>query len=77
MFFIRLEVEAAQKLDCFEILASAEFVRNPFSFLAGIVKIEHGCDRIYAQAVYVVALEPEHGARHQEAADFGAAIVEN
>src|SRR5713226_2279608 len=77
MFFIGFKVEAAQEFDRFEILASAVLVGNPFSLFAGIVEIEHGGDRIYPQAVDVVALEPEHGARHQEAADFGAAVIEN
>ena len=33
--------------------------------------------RIHAQAVDMIFVEPEHGARHQKAAHFGAAVIED
>jgi hypothetical protein len=45
--------------------------------LARVVEIEHGGDRVHAQAVDVIFVEPEHGARHQEAAHFRAAVIED
>ena len=77
MLFVGFLVEPAQEVDGFEIFASAEFVGDPLAFLARIIEIEHGSDGIHAQAVDVVLVEPEHRARHQEAADFIAAIVED
>src|ERR1700693_152548 len=77
MLFIRFLIEATKEVDGVEILASAKLVGNPFTLLAGVVEIKHGSDGIHAQAVDVIFVEPEHGARHQEAAHFGAAIVEN
>ena len=71
MLFVGFLVEAAEEVDGFEIFASAEFVGNPLALLARIVEIEHGGDGVHAQAVDVIFVEPEHGARHQEAADFG------
>ena len=59
------------------IFASAEFVGNPFALLAGVIEVEHGGDRIHAQAVDVILVEPEHRARHQKAANFGASVVED
>ena len=50
---------------------------NPFAVLARIIEIEHRGDGVHAQAVDVIFVEPEHRTRHQEAADFGAAIVED
>ena len=77
MLFVGLLIEAAEEVDGVEVLASAEFVGNPFAFLARVVEIEHGGDGVHAQAVDVVFVEPEHGARHEEAAHLGAAVVED
>ena len=44
---------------------------------ARVVEIEHGGDGVHAQSVDVIFVEPEHGARHQEAAHFGASVVED
>ena len=77
MFFVSFLIEAAQEIDGVEIFASAEFVGNPLALLARVVEIEHGGDGIHAQAVDVIFVEPEHGARHQKAAHFGAAVVED
>ena len=77
MFFVGFLIEAAEEVDGFEIFASAEFVGNPFALLARVIEIEHGGDGIHAQAVDVIFVEPEHGARHQEAADFGATIIKD
>ena len=52
-------VEQAQEVDRFEVLASAVDIRPPF-ILAIVVQIQHGRDRIYAQAVHVELLDPEH-----------------
>ena len=77
MLLVGFLVEAAQKVDGFEVLAAAEFVGDPFALLARIIEIEHGGDGVYAQAVDVIFVEPEHGARHQEAAHFVAAVIED
>src|SRR6202140_5012417 len=77
MLFIRLLIEATKEVNCVEILASAVLVGNPFTLLARVVEVKHGSDGIHAQAVDVIFVEPEHGTRHQEAAHFGAAVVEN
>ena len=77
MLFVGFLIEAAQEVDGVEVLAAAEFVGNPLALLARVVEIEHGGDGVHAQAVDVIFVEPEHGARHQEAAHFGAAVVED
>src|SRR6266404_7148729 len=51
MLFVGFEVETAQEVDRFQVLAAAELVRNPFTLLARVVEIEHGSDGVHAQAV--------------------------
>src|SRR5579864_3656005 len=77
MLFEGFLIKAAQEVDGLEIFASAEFVGNPFALFARVVEIEHGGDRVYTEAVDVIFVEPEHGARHQKAAHLGAAVVED
>src|SRR5271168_599302 len=77
MLFVGFLIEAAEKVYGVEILASAKLVGNPFSGFARVIEIEHRRDRIHAQAVDVIFVEPELGARHQKAADLGAAIVKD
>src|SRR5580704_802506 len=77
MLFVGFLIEAAKEVDGFEIFSAAELVGNPLALLARVVEIKHGGDRVYAQAVDVIFVEPEHGTRHEEAADFGTAIVED
>jgi len=52
-------------------------VRDPFAGLAGVVEVEHGGDGVHAQAVGVVAVQPEHPRGEQEAAHLVAAVVED
>src|SRR5262249_14781457 len=40
-----------------------------------VVEIEHGGDRIHAQPVDAVAIEPEQSAAQQEVCDFGASVI--
>ena len=70
-------IEAAEEIDGIEIFASAKFVWNPFALFARIVEIQHGGDGVHPQAVDMVFVEPKHRARHQEAAHFGASVVED
>ena len=77
MLFEGLLIEAAQEVDGVEIFTSAKFIGNPLAFFTRIIQVQHGRDRIYAQAVDVVLIEPEHRTGKQKAADLGAAIVEN
>src|SRR5207247_2010800 len=74
---VREAVQLLQKTDRLEVLASSERVRNPLPFLARVVQIQHRRDRVHAQAVDVILLEPEQCIRQQETADFVASVVEN
>src|SRR6266536_2913083 len=77
VFLVGFEVEAAEKIDSFKILAATKLVGDPFSRVALVVEIEHGSDGIDSQAVGMVLVQPEHGARHQEAAHLAAAVIED
>ena len=58
-----------------EILATAVLVRDPAAFGPAVVEIEHRGDRIDAQPVDAVAVEPEQRAGEQEVRDLGAAVI--
>ena len=45
------DIQFAQEIDRFQIFPAAEFVGQPFTLVAGIVQVEHGCDRIHAQSI--------------------------
>src|SRR5246127_2905329 len=77
MLFVGFLIEASQEIDSIKIFAPAELVGDPLPFSARIVEIEHGSDRIHAQSVDMAFVKPEHGARHQEAANFGPTVVED
>ena len=66
-----------RNVDRLDVLAAAVLVRHPLAGLARVVEVEHRRDRVDAQAVGVVALEPEERAREQEAAHLVAAVVED
>ena len=68
-------VEQAQEVDRFQILAPAVDVGPPF-VLAVVVQIQHGGDRVHAQAVHVEFLDPEHRGREQQVAGRNLAVVE-
>src|SRR5699024_2105557 len=63
------------EVDRFQILSSAVDVGSPLA-LTVIVQIEHGCDRIYAQAVDVELLNPEHCRREQQVAYRYLTVIE-
>src|SRR5258708_1557606 len=77
MLFVALLIKAAEEIDGFEIFTPTELVGNPCALLPRVVEIKHRCDRIHPQAVDVIFVQPEHGARHQKAAYLSAAIVED
>ena len=63
-------VGAAHEVDRLEVLAPAMSVRDPLAGRARIVEVEHRGDRIDAQRVDAVLLEPEERVRRQEVRDL-------
>ena len=74
---VRQGVQRAQEVDRLEVLAPAVLVRDPLPRLARVVEVQHRRDRVHAQAVDVVLLEPEERVAQQEAADLVAPVVED
>ena len=70
-------VRFAQEIDGFQILVAAVAVRNPLARLARVIEIQHRSDRIHAQSVDVILLQPEQRVRDQERPHFIAAEVED
>ncbi len=77
VFRVKKAVEVLEELYGLKVFATAVLVRYPLVLFAGIVEVEHGGDGIDAQAVEVIFLGPENGARKQESADFVATKVWN
>ena len=74
---MRQRVQPLQELDRLEVLAAAEAVGNPLAFAPRVVEVQHRRDRVHAQAVDVILLEPEQRVRQQEVPDLVAAVVED
>ena len=77
LLLVDLDVEAAQEVDRLQVLAAAELVGDPLALLARVVEVEHRGDRVDAQAVGVVAVEPAQRAADQKSANLVAAVVED
>ena len=71
------DVKFAQKVDCFEIFPPAVLVRQPLVMLARIVKVQHGSDRIHAQAVKMELRKPIMRTRQQKTFYLVATIIED
>ena len=52
-------IQMFKKFDRFEIFIIAIFIGNPFAVLLAVIQIQHGCNRIDTQTVYVALLYPE------------------
>ena len=68
-------IEQAQEINGFQIFTSAVHVGTPFS-LPVVVEIQHGCDRVHAQAVHMELLNPEHCRGEQQIAHGNLAVIE-
>src|SRR4029453_9546354 len=70
-------VEVAQKIDRFEVFATAEAIGNPLAGGTTIVEIQHRSYGIDTQSVGVIAVEPKQPVADQKAAHLIAAVIEN
>ena len=77
MLLVHFGIEAPQKFDRLQVFTSTVLIGNPFAFLARIVQVEHGGNRVDPQSIHVILVEPEHGAAHQEAAYLVPPVVED
>ena len=68
-------VHALQEGDGLEVFAAAMAIGNPLAVLARVVEIEHRGHRIDAQAVEMIALEPEQRIVDEKARHFLAAKI--
>src|SRR5918999_5735105 len=70
-------VEFLDELDRLEVLASSEDVGHPLPLFAAVIEIEHGCNRINAEAVDVEFLDPVESIRDEKIAYLVASVVED
>ena len=77
IFLVQDRVHVLEELNRFEVFSPAEHVRHPLAVLARVVEVQHRRDRVDAQSVDVVDIQPEPRAGDEEVADFPASIVED
>ena len=70
-------IQMFEKFDCFEIFVVTIFIGNPFPIFLAVIQIQHGCNRIDTQTVYVAFLYPEKRIGDQEVFDLRPAVVVN
>ena len=70
-------VQFTQEVDCRQVFPATELVGKPLAGLARIIKVQHRCHGIDAQAVEVKFGKPPVRRRKQEAADLVPAKVED
>ena len=64
-------------MDRIQIFAAAVDVWNPLTGLPRVIQIQHRGDRIHAQSVDVIFVEPEKRVCDQEITDFVATEIKN
>ncbi len=70
-------IELLEKRDRFKVFPPAVDIGHPLPVLAAIVEVEHGSDRIDAQTIHMVFLDPEHGVRDEETFDLVAPKIKD
>ena len=70
-------VELFEEVDRFQVLASAVLVRHPLARFAAVIQVQHRRDRVDAEPVDVILVQPEQRVGDQEVADLVPAVVED
>jgi hypothetical protein len=70
-------LRSCRKADRLVVLVAALRVGHPLAVAPAVVQVQHGGDRVHAQAVEVVLLQPEDRIADQEVADLVAPVVED
>ncbi len=77
MAAVHVRIQLLQEADGLQVFVAAVLVGNPLALGASVVEVEHGGDRVHAQAVGVILVEPEQPAGEQEAAHLVTPEVED
>ena len=75
LFVLQDGVGALQEVDGFEVFAPAVAVRDPFTFFARVVAVDHGGDGVHTQTIHTIVFDPVEGVAGQEVAHFVAAKI--
>ena len=70
-------VQVLEELDSFQVLVPAVLVRAPVPAGSAVIKIEHGRDRVNAETVHVILVQPVERVRDQEVLYLCLLIVED
>ena len=68
-------VEVLKKFHCLKITVTAILIRNPVARCLTIIKIQHGCNRINSESVYMEFLNPEKCIGDKEVGYLISAII--
>ena len=66
-----------EKFDGFQVLVAAIAVCNPLAVFASIVQVQHGCNGIYTQSVYMELLNPVKCVSDQEVGNLVLFIIKD
>ena len=70
-------VELLEEAHCLKVLVSSILIGDPLTGLSRVIEVHHGGDRIHAQTVDMILVQPEHRAGKQEGPDFVASEIVN
>src|SRR5881396_2689947 len=70
-------VEFPDERDSLQVLSATVLVRDPFSFLARVVEIDHRGNSIDPQPIRMILIQPEERTAHQKRADLVLPKVED
>src|ERR1700730_13608583 len=70
-------VKAFHEVNGVEIFTCSMDVWHPFTWFPRVVEIQHRRDRVYAQTIDMVAVQPEQTVGDQKIANFVSAVIKN
>ena len=70
-------IDMFEKLNRFEIFILTVFICDPLAIFLAIIQIEHRCDSIHTQSVYMIMLNPHERTANQEVLHFIFAIIKD
>ena len=74
--FLHSGIEHLEEFHRFEILMTAIDIGHPLAVVAVVIEVEHGGNRVHAQTVDVIFIQPEERVGNQERTHFVATEIE-
>ena len=68
-------IQMFEEFYCFKVLVITVLIGNPLAIFLAIIQIEHRCNCIYTEAVYMAFLDPVQCVGDQEVLDFRTSVI--